>query len=457
LDQTQVVTNFVQWKDGKTITERKDIAQVLSAIFSKRTLHLEEFDERSKSAIDQKLMRENNIIDKIQSIWGTIFPHRNLSFKDWKVFASINSKEYNGVEMSDGERVVLYLISQVLLVPANKTIIIDEPEIHLHRSIMNRLWTELEKERPDCLFIYITHDTQFAANHKQAKKIWVKSFNGKNWDWEEIKDNESGLPEQLLLDILGNRKKVLFVEGDANSFDTRLFREIYKEYYVIPCGSCAVVIAQTKAMKKTPQLHHLKCFGLIDRDCKNQTVIDEYKNDDVYTINVAEIENIFLVEELQNIVCSILKQDVSKIEDAKKYVIETKFSNQIDRQIKNSTQSELYYQLSKASGDIIGDISEDKITEAKEKITSLPTKIDYDRICNEQKQKYTEICDNGDYKKVLLVCNEKGVFQGFGKFFGLLDEQYRNLIIKYLQGKDSYSQRIIDAIKLYLPKEIPIE
>lgn len=27
-----------------------------------------------------------------------------------------------------------------------------------------------------------THDTQFAANHKQAEKIWVKSFDGQFWD-----------------------------------------------------------------------------------------------------------------------------------------------------------------------------------------------------------------------------------------------------------------------------------
>lgn len=72
--------------------------------------------------------------------------------------------------MSDGERVGLYLMAQSLCVPSDKTIIIDEPEIHLHRSIMNRLWEAIEAEREDCFFIYITHDTQFASNHKNSKK-----------------------------------------------------------------------------------------------------------------------------------------------------------------------------------------------------------------------------------------------------------------------------------------------
>ena len=37
--------------------------------------------------------------------------------------------------MSGGERSVLYLVAQVLCVPKAKILIIDEPEIHLHRSI----------------------------------------------------------------------------------------------------------------------------------------------------------------------------------------------------------------------------------------------------------------------------------------------------------------------------------
>ena len=70
--------------------------------------------------------------------------------------------------MSDGERAVLYLIVQVLCIPDNKKLIIDEPELHLHGSIMNRLWKGLEQVRPDCLFIYITHDTDFAALHSHC-------------------------------------------------------------------------------------------------------------------------------------------------------------------------------------------------------------------------------------------------------------------------------------------------
>lgn len=87
------------------------------------------------------------------------------------MFVKYNQENYKGIEMSDGERVALYLIAQCLAVPSNKTIIIDEPEVHLHRSIMNRLWKAIERVREDCFFIYITHDTHFAASHEHAKIV----------------------------------------------------------------------------------------------------------------------------------------------------------------------------------------------------------------------------------------------------------------------------------------------
>lgn len=69
---------------------------------------------------------------------------------DGKVMASSEKNEeyfeYKGRDLSDGERVGLYLIAQCLYIPENKTIIIDELEIHLHRSIMDRLISKYVKQ-----------------------------------------------------------------------------------------------------------------------------------------------------------------------------------------------------------------------------------------------------------------------------------------------------------------------
>jgi predicted ATP-dependent endonuclease of OLD family len=73
--------------------------------------------------------------------------------------------------MSDGEKVGLYLISQILLAEKNCILIIDEPELHLHKALMARLWNKLEEYRNDCFFIYITHDLDFAVSKSFNKLI----------------------------------------------------------------------------------------------------------------------------------------------------------------------------------------------------------------------------------------------------------------------------------------------
>lgn len=150
-----------RWDFGKAYTTKllNDFDVVLAALIALYN------NETSKFLDDCKMAEKNNyskpntpftVLDKLMAIWNSIFPQRNLLFKDSKFFAYERNKitkKYSANQMSDGERAVLYLASQVLVVPDNKTLIIDEPELHLHNSIMNILWEQLENYRQDCLFI----------------------------------------------------------------------------------------------------------------------------------------------------------------------------------------------------------------------------------------------------------------------------------------------------------------
>ena len=313
---------------------------------------------------------------------------------------------------------------------------------------MNRLWTALENERKDCLFVYITHDTQFAAAHKQAKKIWVKSFHGnETWEWEEIK--ESSLPEQLLLDIMGNRKPVLFVEGTTGSYDTKLYSEIYKEYYVIPCGGCSNVIARTKAMNANAQLHHLKAFGIIDRDYRSEHEINAYKEHGIFTLSVAEVENLFLGEELLQIINEHQGfSDDAKIKHIKDYIINDRFYKQINGQICESVVSEIKYLLSAC------EISKKDENTAKQALDDAYANIKYDSIKAEKEKIFNSVANNKDYKDVLKVFNYKELSKSIGHFFNLDNKDYCDLVIRLLKG--SKRKSVIDAIVPYLPSEINI-
>lgn len=451
-------TNRWDWDGEKynyTASMLNDYEHVLSALFALKTSQQEEYINECKQLEERGQAHKSvpeMVVDVLQRIWKSVFPHRNISIVDGKVIASLFKEgeihEYKGRDMSDGERVALYLIAQALCIPENKTIIIDEPEIHLHRSIMNTLWNAIEAERKDCLFIYITHDTQFASNHMQAKKVWVKSFDGEHWDIEAVQD--SSLPEQLLLDILGNRKPVLFVEGTAESYDTKLYTEIYSNYYVVPCGSCSSVIAQTKAMKNNSQLHDLQCYGIIDRDYRSDYEIEAYKNDNIYTLKVAEVENLFLVREILDVVNNIMGfTEDEKVKKVIKYIIETRFSKEINRQICESVVAELKYKLTTAS------ISKRNEEEAELTLQSLYSGISYETLKQDHESKFINVLNSQDYSAVLSIYNSKSLSTSTGHFFELDNKAYCDFIIRQL--RTNRKNEIVSAIIPYLPEEIPRE
>ena len=441
-------------KNNYVTSMLNDYENVLSALVAKQANQQEKYinDCKEKDLQDEQHDKvPEMVLDKLKRIWNMIFPHRGISISDGKVVASLGLSDrtkYRGRDMSDGERVALYLIAQCLSVPENMTIIIDEPEIHLHRSIINKIWTAIEAEREDCFFVYITHDTQFAASHKNSKKIWIKEYNGVKWEYEEVED--SSLPEQLLLDILGNRKPVLFVEGTSESYDTKLYSEIYKDYYVIACGSCSSVINQTKAMSANKQLHHLKCYGIIDRDYRSEYEIEAYRKDNIFTLKVAEVENLFLVEELLYIINDILGfNDDDKVKSVKDYIIKDRFAKEIDKQICEAIVSEIKFKLT------IANISTKNEEEAKDSLESAFKSISYDELKAKYTGEFNEILELEAYSNVLKVFNSKSLSTSIGHFFGIDNKGYRELIVRHIKG--NRVDEIIRAISPYLPEEIPIE
>ena len=444
-----------RWNWGKDYTTKliDDFENVLAALIGLKN------NENDHFVSECKIAAKNNStpptppqtsIDKLKAIWQEVLPERELILEDSKFYAAFEQngvkKQYSANQMSDGERAVLYLTAQVLCVPQNKTLIIDEPEVHLHRSIMNRLWLSLEKYRTDCLFIFITHDTQFASLHSNAEKIWIKEYDGNNWKLEKINNNE--LPEELLLDILGSRKNILFVEGENNSYDTQLYSEIFNNYHVIACGSCTQVISRTKAVRNNMSLHNCQVYGIIDRDYRSEYEIESYKQDGIYALEVAEVENLFIVEELIRFMAERMAKSADNVfTEIQKYVIDTRFNNQMQKQICQSVVAHIKYLLNCI------EISKKNNSEAKATLNTALANIDYDTIKQEQEADFQAVLNSQDYSKVIKVFNEKNIAKSIGHYIGLQDKDYCTTVIALLHS--SCRDEIINALSSYLPTEIP--
>lgn len=137
--------SIYKWKTNQYTTKLiEDYEDVLAALLAlknnEQDVFIKQFEKAKATNSLSGLQKPETVVDKLVSIWEEVLPQRDLTVEDSKFLASIKSSgQYSATQMSDGERAVLYLAAQVLCVPANKTLIIDEPELHLHCSIMNRL------------------------------------------------------------------------------------------------------------------------------------------------------------------------------------------------------------------------------------------------------------------------------------------------------------------------------
>lgn len=447
-------TKEARWNWGHYTTQLiNDFDDVLAALIAKQNNEVNIFLHACQSAGSDKSKWPDTpitAIDNLKNIWQLIFPQRGIIEYDSRFFARFNKgekeEEYSATEMSDGERAVLYLAAQVLCVPQNKILIIDEPEVHLHRSIMNRLWKELENLRPDCLFIYITHDLHFVAAHGDVPKYWIKEFDGINWKIEKLE--AENIPEELVIEILGSRKNVLFVEGEKNSYDYQLYTQLYPNHHIIPCGGCSQVIARTKAFRASRALHDCEVFGLIDRDYRSEHEISSLAKDNIFVLGVAEVENLFLVEELIRFMAKRLAvSDIERtVNDVKNFVIKTKFANMINKQICQSVVSEIKYLLSCI------EISTKNETEAKSTLQAGWASIKYDEIEADKEKRFNEILSNNNYREVLKIFNEKGIAAEIGMLLGLDKKKYQEKVINLLRN-DSHDE-IVNILLPYLPAEI---
>lgn len=433
-----------KWQWGKyTSTLVNDYESVLSSVFSRESNDLRSF----KDLYDQGNRPDGyeTIVEKIQKIWNAVLPQRELVIEKFEAKAKYKDELYKAGFMSDGERVCLYLIAQCLITPENHIIVIDEPEIHLHTSIMKKLWDEIERYCPNKTFVYITHDLNFATSRKTATKIWVQSYDGHdNWEISQIEDNDD-IPEDLFLQVLGTRSPVLFVEGGKSSYDLPLYKEVFGDYLVIPCDNCQKVIELTKAFnnEKVKSLHTYDVKGLIDHDFLTVPEKESYLKQNIYTLDVSEVENLFLIEPLIKLAAKQIGNDENEVfQKVSDSLFELMEQNKYGI-INSICVKEIRHKLNGFSS------KSNNGKEIQSDLNNHISEIDVNAIFVQIDTNISEIIETKDYKKMLNVFNHKGMCQQVSGIIGL-KKKYPQVILDLLKGEKK--DDIIEALREYLPK-----
>jgi energy-coupling factor transporter ATP-binding protein EcfA2 len=291
--------NEHRWKRGKqAVALLNDFDFLVQALFAEQSRVALVTHDNSRAGITH--VAKATKFEQLKVIWEHLIPHRELviSGDDIQVRTPNSTDLYSAADMSDGERAIFYLIAQTLEAAENSLLVIDEPELHVHRSIMNKLWDQLENSRPDCALVFITHDLEFAAS-RVGQKYVIRDYapSPPQWTVEPVPE-DTGFSEELTTLLLGSRRPILFVEGVLGSLDKAVYRCAYPQWTVVPRGSCKDVVHAVTTMRTNAALTRIQCAGIADADDYEAADIARLLELGVAVLPVSEVENLFLLPEI---------------------------------------------------------------------------------------------------------------------------------------------------------------
>ena len=449
---------YYRWKNNAPTSLLNDFDRLLQYLFAQQNNLAVENNQKLNRR--EKITNSKTKLDILQEVWERLLPLKKLHITADDIRVSsigIESADYSASEMSDGERAVFYILGQVLSANEGSILIFDEPELHIHKSIISNLWDEIEKLRPDCSFLMITHDIEFAATRVAKKYVIRNYYSAPAWDISEIPDSE--LDEQTITLILGSRKPILFVEGEKTSLDMETYRLCYPEWTVIPKGSCKDVIQAVSSLRKLNEdmpILNIKCAGIVDRDTRDSSQIQELEGQCIKVLPCSEIENIFSLSSIAHKVLEIdgftgdeliNKKEQFKVEllghiknelsddKLEKFVVK-RIHRRIDTYLKNIDLSNTQ-NSNEMKNKLISEVSALTDSKINEWISEMKNEI----------QKYI---DNQDIDELLCIYENKGLVAKTASILkNARKSDFENWLMRQMQVPNS---SLLQAIKAVLPE-----
>ena len=398
--------------------------------------------ERERNEENEKRVY-NGVTEKIIRKWHDLVKDRELFFEHGLCVRPLSGEKYPLKYMSSGEKSILYFLIGILLQEEKDFYFIDEPENNLNPSIVSKLWNFIERERPNSVFVYLTHDSDFVASRVNSKIYWIEKYDGQNWEWQQLKENKD-LPQQLMIELVGSREPIIFCESENEyKYDSKVFKLMFPEFKVVSSGGCDQVIASIKAYNTIglPQ----KVYGIVDCDYKMDDYLYSLTADGIYHLPFFEIENFLLSEELLQIMIEtycLEENSVTVVSNVKQKIYDL-FVEQRDSWIAKHVAFDLRDKF-----DYRGKIKSLKDIEQLKALYNAERKSDdeIDEIAKKYITLHSELVAGKDYSTILRHLDAKGLIAQcrslfkFGKtvhyeqqVFTLLNSDKGDLLLKKIR------------------------
>lgn len=210
-------------------------------------------------------------------------------------------------------------------------------------------------------------------------------------------------------------------------------------YTATPVETCKDVMNFTRAFNRIPNTV-AKAYGIIDRDFRSEEQLEKLKQQNVFSYDVAEIENLFL---LPDVIAGFAKykQEQCDIEEIKTRIL-IKFEQDKQSQISQYVSSAInaYFKSSHIS---VGNKKE----EVEQNFQKFISEVNINKLFNERESYINDVIANKKYEKAIMLYNNKGLHSVIEKYFNMGD--YRHRALDYLRGTKE-----IESIKRIFPDQL---
>ncbi|CAI8856478.1 AAA family ATPase [Pseudomonas sp. IT-P258] len=258
--------------------------------------------EGSQSSAIARLQSNDAPLDRINALLAQANLPVRILISEGELKAQQGDAVYSFARMSDGERAALIFAAEVVAAPDGAIFLIDEPELHLHPSIVVPLLKALIAERPTCGFVICTHELDLPGSSFASKIILVR---GCKWrgtaveSWQvDVLDAPEKIPEWLYVDLIGSRRKILFIEGTTNSLDHPLYSLLFPTVSVRSRESCREVMRAVEGLRAVEELHRAQAFGLIDHDGMDEKQVLDFESHGIYPLPIFAVESLYYSAEV---------------------------------------------------------------------------------------------------------------------------------------------------------------
>jgi hypothetical protein len=252
------------------------------------------------------------------------------------------------------------------------------------------------------------------------------------------------MPEELLLEVIGSRKPVVFVEGENGSFDVALYRALLRGFLVIPVGGCSRVIQSVKGLKENRQIHHLEIFGIIDRDRRVDAELTSLESAGVFALDVAEVENLFCTPEIIELIARKLEKSPDLILKQVEEFIFEKLNAELETQISLRCTSEIKFKLNLFDEKTKGESG------LQDSLNTLTTAIDVHEIYIEAEKNFHSVINDKNYRGVLRLYNRKSLASQICGILGFKNSEFSEYVVRLAKG--SATSEVANALRPYFGK-----